>query len=159
MSRVTIPIEEYKQRVQNAAAKVRERGLDVLVVNGSESDYANTRYFSNFWPVFERCGVAISADGRCAIMVGPESDLFAADFGVIEDVFVLREYRESANPAYPARHTKKFKWAILFSLTFRLKSAAIRPASACPSAWASWSAASATSSSSASKPTAGPTTS
>jgi len=99
--KVQIPLTEYKQRVQNAAAKVRERGLDVLVVNGSESDYANTRYFSNFWPVFERCGVAVSADGRVALMVGPESELFAADFGVIDNVFVLREYRESANPAYP----------------------------------------------------------
>lgn len=101
MSRVQIPLEEYKQRVKNAAAKAAEWGLDVLIVNGSESDYANTRYFSNFWPVFERCGVAISATGNVALMVGPESDLFAADFGVIDDIFVLLEYRESANPAYP----------------------------------------------------------
>lgn len=108
MSKVTIPLEEYRQRVQNAAAKTREWGLDVLVVNGSEADYANTRYFSNFWPVFERCGVAISADGRCALMVGPESDLFARDFGVLEDVFVLREYRESANPAYPELKPQKY---------------------------------------------------
>jgi len=100
-NKITIPVEEYKQRVKNAAEIIKEWNLDVLVVNGSESDYANTRYFSNFWPVFERCGVAVSADGRCAIMVGPESQLFAADFGVIDDVFVLREYRESANPAYP----------------------------------------------------------
>lgn len=101
MSRVQIPLEEYKQRVKNAAAKIREKGLDVLVVNGNEADYANTRYFSNFWPVFERCGVAISATGEVALMVGPESEIFASDFGVIDDVFVLYEYRESANPAYP----------------------------------------------------------
>ncbi len=101
MSRVQIPLEEYKQRVKNAAALIAERGLDVLVVNGSEADYANTRYFSNFWPVFERCGVAISATGNVALMVGPESEIFASDFGVIDDIFVLLEYRESANPAYP----------------------------------------------------------
>ncbi len=101
MSRVQIPLEEYKQRVKNAAAKAAEWGLDVLIVNGSEADYANTRYFSNFWPVFERCGVAISATGNVALMVGPESEIFAADFGVIDDIFVLLEYRESANPAYP----------------------------------------------------------
>lgn len=105
---IAIPREEFAQRVKNASAKIRERGLDVLVVNGSEADYANTRYFSNFWPLFERCGVAISADGRCAIMVGPESQLFAADFGVIEDVFVLYEYRESANPAYPEFKPQKY---------------------------------------------------
>lgn len=106
--RVQIPVEEYKQRVKNAAAKARVWGLDVLVVSGSEADYANTRYFSNFWPVFERCGVAISANGECAIMVGPESQLFASDFGVIEDVFVLYEYRESANPAYPEFKPQKY---------------------------------------------------
>ena len=86
--RVQIPRSEFQQRVQRAAALLRERNLDVLVVNGSEADYANTRYFSNFWPVFERCGVAISAAGDCAIMVGPESQIFAADFGVIEKVSV-----------------------------------------------------------------------
>ena len=101
MARIQIPREEFAQRVQNAAAKVREWGLDVLVVNGSEADYANTRYFSNFWPVFERCGVAIAANGDCALLVGPESEIFAADFGVIEKIFILHEYRESANPAYP----------------------------------------------------------
>ncbi|MBE6687999.1 MAG: aminopeptidase P family protein [Ruminococcaceae bacterium] len=108
MPRIIIPKEEFQRRVQNAAAKVREWGLDVLVVNGSESDYANTRYFSNFWPVFERCGVAIAANGDCALMVGPESEIFAADFGVIEKIFVLREYRESANPAYPELNPSKY---------------------------------------------------
>lgn len=108
MNRVQIPLEEYKQRIEKAAAKVREWGLDVLVVNGSEADYANTRYFSNFWPVFERCGVAISASGDCALMVGPESEIFASDFGVIEKVFVLYEYRESANPAYPELKPKTY---------------------------------------------------
>lgn len=108
MSRIQIPADEYKVRVKKAAEKIRERNLDVLVVNGSEADYANTRYFSNFWPLFERCGVAISAAGDCAIMVGPESEIFAADFGVIEDVFVLYEYRESANPAYPQLKPKTY---------------------------------------------------
>ena len=100
MGRICIPDYEYKERIQRAAELIRERGLDVLVVNGSEADYANTRYFSGFWPVFERVGVAITPAGDCALMVGPESEIFAADFGKIEKVRVLREYRESANPSY-----------------------------------------------------------
>lgn len=108
MSRIQIPADEFKTRVKKAAEKISARGLDVLIVNGSEADYANTRYFSNFWPLFERCGVAISAAGGCALMVGPESEIFAADFGVIEDVFVLYEYRESANPAYPQLKPKTY---------------------------------------------------
>jgi len=99
--RVTIPKHEYEQRVRNAARLIAERGLDVLIVNGSEGDYADTRYFSGFWPVFERVGVTISASGDCAMMVGPESRLFAKDVSTIDKVFVLQEYRESADPAYP----------------------------------------------------------
>ena len=34
-------------------------------------------------------------------MVGPESRIFAADRSKIEKIFVLKEYRESADPAYP----------------------------------------------------------
>ncbi|MCW5953005.1 MAG: aminopeptidase P family protein [Propionibacteriaceae bacterium] len=101
MGRVQIPEVEYRERAQRAARLMRERNLDALVVNGNEADYANTRYFSGFWPVFERCGVAINPDGDAALMVGPESDIYAADFGKIPDVFVLAEYRESADPAYP----------------------------------------------------------
>ena len=101
MARVCIPDYEYQERIQRAAKMLRERGLDVMVVASTESDYANARYFSGFWPVFERAGVAISANGDAALLVGPESEVFGADFGKIEKVFVLLEFRESADPSYP----------------------------------------------------------
>ena len=107
--KVEIPVSEFKQRVANAAKLVREWNLDALIVNGSEADYANTRYFSNFWPLFERCGVAIAANGDCALMVGPESQVFAQDKGVIDKVFVLYEYRESADPSYPELSFSSFQ--------------------------------------------------
>ena len=88
MARITIPVEEFKQRVANAAKLVAEKGLDVLVVNGSEADYADTRYFSNFWPVFERVGVAIAANGKYMLMVGPESQVFAGDFSWMDNIAV-----------------------------------------------------------------------
>ncbi len=71
--RVRIPETEYQERIRKAAALAGERGLDVLVVNSNEADYANVRYFSNFWPLFETAGVAISPPGKAALMVGPES--------------------------------------------------------------------------------------
>ena len=74
MARICIPNYEYKERVQRAAAILRREGLDALIVNGNEADYANPRYFSGFWPLFERAGVAISADGRAALLV--QSDRF-----------------------------------------------------------------------------------
>ena len=108
MQRICIPDYEYKERIARAAALVRERGLDVMVVSSTESDYANARYFSGFWPLFERAGVAISANGDAALMVGPESAIFAADRSKIEKIFVLREFRESADPAYPELHADTF---------------------------------------------------
>ena len=98
---IRIPDEEYKQRVQRAAKILQREGLDALIVNSNEADYANARYFSGFWPLFERCGVAISPAGDAALMVGPESREFGADRCKLDKVFVLKAYREGADPAYP----------------------------------------------------------
>ncbi len=108
MSRICIPDFEYKERIQRAAKLVREKGLDVMVVSSTESDYANARYFSGFWPLFERAGVAISATGDAALMVGPECIIFAKDVGKIDKVFCLREFRESADPSYPELKANTF---------------------------------------------------
>ena len=96
--RILIPDHEYKERVMRAAELIRRDGLDALIVNGNEADFANTRYFSGFWPLFERCGVAISAAGDAALMVGPESGEFAKDRSKIDKIYVLKDYRESADP-------------------------------------------------------------
>ena len=101
MQRVCIPDWEYQERIKKAAKMLQECGLDVMVVASTESDYANARYFSGFWPLFECAGVAISANGDAALLVGPESAVFGKDFGKIEKVFVLKEFRESADPSYP----------------------------------------------------------
>ncbi|MBQ7960861.1 MAG: aminopeptidase P family protein [Clostridia bacterium] len=108
MSRICIPHEEYLKRIQKAAKLVREKGLDVMVVCSTESDYANARYFSGFWPLFERAGVAISANGDAALLAGPESAIFSKDRSHIDKVFVLKEFRESADPSYPELHADTF---------------------------------------------------
>ncbi|MBO5682434.1 MAG: aminopeptidase P family protein [Clostridia bacterium] len=108
MSRICIPDWEYQERIKKAAKLVREKGLDVMVVCSTESDYANARYFSGFWPLFERAGVAISATGDAALLVGPESAIFGKDRSKIEKVFVLREFRESADPSYPELAASSF---------------------------------------------------
>lgn len=101
MARICIPNHEYKERVQRCAAILHREKLDVLIVNGNEADYANPRYFSGFWPLFERAGVAIAANGDAALMVGPESAIFGADRNQLDKTFVLTAYREGADPAYP----------------------------------------------------------
>ena len=109
MCRICIPDWEYQERVKKAAKLVREKGLDVMLVCSTESDYANARYFSGFWPLFERAGVAISANGDAALLVGPESAIFGKDRSKLEKVFVLREFRESADPSYPELKADTFK--------------------------------------------------
>ncbi|MBR4234722.1 MAG: aminopeptidase P family protein [Clostridia bacterium] len=99
--KVFIPDHEYLERVRRAASLLQREGLDALIVNGTESDYANPRYFSGYWPLFERAGVAISAHGEAALMCGPESRFFAGDRSRLDKVFVLKEYREGADPQYP----------------------------------------------------------
>jgi len=101
MGRICIPDYEYQERIAKAAKLVAEKGLDVMVVCSTESDYANARYFSGFWPLFERAGVAIAANGKAALMVGPECKIFAADVAKMDKIFCLKEFRESADPSYP----------------------------------------------------------
>jgi Xaa-Pro aminopeptidase len=109
MQRICIPDYEYLQRVEKAAALAGQWGLDVLLVNSTESDYANVRYFSGYWPLFERAGVAIVPSGRAAIMVGPESTKYAADVSRVESVYNTLYYRESANPSYPETQTSTYR--------------------------------------------------
>ena len=100
--KILIPVSEYKERALRAAELIKRDKLDALIVNSNEADYANARYFSGFWPLFERCGVVIAPSGDAALMVGPESREFAADRSKIDKIFVLKEYRESADPAFKA---------------------------------------------------------
>jgi Xaa-Pro aminopeptidase len=96
-----IPVEEYAERRARAAALVADAGYDVLVGNGTESDASVVRYFSAYWPLFEMGGVAIAPSGQSALMVGMESAEFARERGVIDNIHLMKEYRETADPEYP----------------------------------------------------------
>ena len=107
--RICIPDYEYKERVQRAAVLIQKAGLDVLIVNSNESDYANARYFSGYWPLFERAGVAISAAGDAALMVGPESSEYGKDRNKLDKLYVMKAYREGADPSYPELKADTFQ--------------------------------------------------
>ena len=109
MNRICIPDWEYQERIKKASKLVQKKGLDAMLVVSTESDYANARYFSGFWPLFERAGVLIGASGKAVLLVGPESAIFAKDFGKIDKVMVLKEFRESADPSYPELIPDTFK--------------------------------------------------
>ena len=109
VNRICIPKTEYGQRVKRAAELITKKGLDVLVANSNEADFANVRYLSGFWPLFEIGGVAVAPSGQAALMIGPESGEYAEDRSTIPNIHKLVEYRESADPAYPGVQVSTFK--------------------------------------------------
>jgi len=100
-SRVCIPQAEYLERIKKASNLISKAGLDVLIANSNEADFANVRYFSGFWPLFEVGGAAIASNGKAALMVGHESEEFAESWSPIKNIHRMREYRESADPQFP----------------------------------------------------------
>jgi Xaa-Pro aminopeptidase len=90
------------------AQLIAREGFDVFVANSNEADFANCRYFSGYWPLFEIGGVAIAPSGQAALMIGPESETYARDRSKIANIHKLTEYRESADPAYPGVKVSNF---------------------------------------------------
>ncbi len=101
MDRPMIPVEEYAERRARAATLIADAGYDVLVGNGTEADASVVRYFSAYWPLFEMGGVAIAPTGQSALMAGMESGEFAKARSVIDNIHLMKEYRETADPVYP----------------------------------------------------------
>jgi Xaa-Pro aminopeptidase len=104
-----IPDEEFQARVERAQSLMRAAGLDALLVTSNEADFANVRYFSDYWTLFEIAGVLIPADGSPALLIGPESETYAHDRSKISNIHKLVEYRESADPAYPGVSVSTFR--------------------------------------------------
>ena len=107
-SKVCIPTEEYGQRINQVAKLVAKKGYDVLIANSNEADFANVRYLSGFWPLFEIAGAAVAANGKVALMVGPESQEFASSWSPVKNIHRMIEYRESADPQFPGGNFSKF---------------------------------------------------
>lgn len=111
-SEIKIPDAEYQGRIKAASSKLAEADLDVLVANSNEADYANVRYFSAYWPLFESGAVAIAPSGEAALMIGPESEQYARGRSKLSNIHLMTEYRETADPAYPgvpvSRYTDVF---------------------------------------------------
>ena len=97
----TIPDNEFKQRLERVQEEVNKRGLDALLIHSNESEFANVRYLSDYWPLFETAGVLIPREGEATLIIGPESEAFAKDRSKIQKIRKILEYRESAEPEYP----------------------------------------------------------
>ena len=101
MSDIVIPKEEFAVRIEKTCAVMAEHGIDALLAFSTESEPANVRYYSDYWPSFETAAVLITADGRAALLIGPESLTFARARSKIDRVIQLMDFRESSQPEYP----------------------------------------------------------
>jgi Xaa-Pro aminopeptidase len=103
-----VPQGEFVTRIGKTQQAVRQAGLDLLLAHSNEADFANVRYLSDYWPIFESAGVLVPAEGPPALLIGPESETFARDRSRIEKIYKLVEYRESAEPDYPTIQVDTF---------------------------------------------------
>ena len=101
MNRPRIPDCEFKQRAVNVQRLMQDQGIDVLLAFGNEAEPQFARYFCDYWPSFETCGVLVAQQGDPVLLIGPESYTFATDRSRIPDVRRLAAFRESSNPEYP----------------------------------------------------------
>jgi Xaa-Pro aminopeptidase len=104
-----IPDSEFNNRIKRFQEKIRSAGLDAALVHGNESDFANVRYLSDYWPTFEAGGVFVPAEGKPVLLIGPESETYAKSRSKIKNIVKMMEYRESAAPEYPGIPVASYK--------------------------------------------------
>ena len=88
-----IPDSEFKQRIQNMQAIMKREGVDIFLAYGNEAEPAYSRYFCDYWPSFESCGVAIAQEGEPILLIGPESLTFASDRSRLPDIRRVAAFR------------------------------------------------------------------
>jgi Xaa-Pro aminopeptidase len=98
---MSLPDSEFAMRMARTQQAIRDAGLDAILVHSNEADFANVRYLSDYWPLFESAGVVVPAEGEAILLIGPESEAFAADRSRLPKIRKLIAYRESAEPDYP----------------------------------------------------------
>ena len=109
MYTTTIPKQEFYERIAKFQSNIKAAGLDACLVHANESDMANVRYLSEYWPTFEASAVFVPAEGEAVLLVGPESEIYAAHRSVFKNIEKMIEYRESAEPECPGMTFKSYQ--------------------------------------------------
>jgi len=116
MADSAIGLAEYEQRCRRAQKILKERGIDILVAFGSESEPQNLIYLANYWPAFETSCVVIPQEGPAVLAIGPETKTFAEDSRIIKRIFQVLEHRESSEPDYPNQKLATYRDIFDFAL-------------------------------------------
>ena len=104
----SIPDTEFGQRIAGIQMELARRGLDALIVFGSEAEPHNVRYLADYWPAFESAGVLVPVEGEAVLLIGPESLTYARSRSRLPKIRQLLAYRESAEPEYPGVQLPSF---------------------------------------------------
>ena len=104
----SIPREEYKERVIKVQETMKKEGYDLILTYGNEAEPQFVRYFSAYWPSFETAGVLIPQEGDPLLLIGPESFTYASDRSMIDEICLLKAFRESSEPEYPGKKLDTF---------------------------------------------------
>lgn len=100
-ARMSIPKQEYLDRIASIQKSMESQGIDLLVTHACECESSNVRYLSNFWAVFDFVGVLIPQKGSAMLLTGgPESYDFAEQFSQIDDIRIHPLYVETAAPEW-----------------------------------------------------------
>jgi hypothetical protein len=68
--------EIYLTRLKRLHSRIREMGLDAVVLYGDREHFANIAYFSKYDCRFEEALFILRADGSCTIVVGNEGEAY-----------------------------------------------------------------------------------
>jgi Xaa-Pro aminopeptidase len=106
--RPIISDDEFFARIRKTQEILVQENVDILLAYGNEAEPQFARYYSDYWPSFEGCGVVITRSGDPILLVGPESMTFARDRSRIPVIKRLAAFRESSNPEYPGHILNTF---------------------------------------------------
>jgi len=109
MKTTTILKQEFLDRIEAFQTSIKAEGLDACLVHANEADMANVRYLTEYWPTFESAAVFVPADGEAVLLIGPESENYAAQRSVLTNIEKMIEYRESAEPEYPGINVSTYE--------------------------------------------------
>lgn len=104
-----IPNSEFKERIVKLQALMAKEGYDVILAYGNEAEPQYVRYLSDYWPSFETAGVLVPVQGAPYLLIGPESYTYAKDRSRIENIRLLKAFRESSEPEYPGKKLDTFE--------------------------------------------------
>ena len=92
---------DFEKRIDSMREIAKHNKLDAIMVFSTESEPAQVRYFSDYWPSFETAAVLVPVKGESALLIGPESLTYATARTKIPNVIQLMDFRESSLPVYP----------------------------------------------------------